>query len=221
MIFKKPTLFEKDFELITDLYPKLRYHRNDQQKCWIISGELDICDQTGNYWDTFHILIAVSARYPEGVPKVFEKSHIIPRSMEWHISEAGECCLDITHNLELASRRGMRLAAFMEKEVYPYFANQLYRLSKQKYAGEEYGHLFEGVIQYYREQLHITEPAIAASFIKAVLEKNIPGRNQSCLCGSGKKTKNCHLHAFDILTELEKTTILHDLLSFEKQLCGP
>ena len=125
MIFKKPTLFEKNFAAISGLYPKLNYTRNEQQKCWLISGELDICDTTGMYWDTFKIAIGVGQPYPAKIPDVFELSSIIPRTKEWHISEHGECCLDIPHNLRLAFQRGMRLAGFMSEKVYPLFCQSI------------------------------------------------------------------------------------------------
>jgi hypothetical protein len=218
MIFKKPTLFEKDFAAISCLYPKLSYTRNDPQKCWVISGELDICDTTGMYWDSFKIAIAVGQPYPAKVPDVFELSNIIPRTKEWHISAHGECCLDIPHNLRLSFQRGMRLAGFMSEKVYPYFANQLHRLAGHDYAGSEYGHHFDGVIQYYKDELNIVTPKQAISFIKAVLVKNVPGRNENCLCGSGRKMKKCHLTAANILNELGASVLNEDLTGFTQHL---
>lgn len=215
MVFKK-TLFEKDFAAISELYPKLRYSWNEKLKYWIISGELDICDATGLYWDTFNILIALESPYPVKIPYVFEKSEIIPRTESWHISEHGECCVDIPHNLKLAFQRGMRLPDFMKKKVYPYFANQLHRLTRGHYAGEEYNHRFEGVIQYYKDELNLTTPLLAMHFIKSTLYKCIPGRNGLCLCNSGKKTKNCHLSSIQTLKELGDKILRKDLLDFEQ-----
>jgi hypothetical protein len=216
MIFNKPTFFEKDFAAISDLYPKLRYTRDEKHKSWLISGELDICDATGLYWDTFNILIIVRHPYPVNVPDVFERSTIIPRTEAWHISEHGECCLDIPHNLKLAFKRGMRLAGFMHEKVYPYLANQLHRLSRQDYAGEEYDHRFEGVLQYYKEELNLPTPMLAKQFIKSILDKKTLDRNRACLCGSGQKTKKCHLAVLQTLTELGEKVLRQDLLNFEQ-----
>lgn len=214
MIFKKPTLFEKDFAAIRDLYPKLSYTRSEQHKCWLISGELDICDTLGVYWDTFKIAISVGQPYPLKVPDVIEISKIIPRNKEWHISEHGECCLDIPHNLKLAFQKGMRLPGFMHEKVYPYFANQLHRLAGHDYAGGEYGHHFDGVVQYYKEVLHITYPELAVVFIDAVLKNKTPGRNEQCICGSGKKSKKCHLAAINTLHELGNAVLNDDMAGF-------
>jgi hypothetical protein len=220
MIFKKPTLFEKDFAMISGLYPKLSYTRDERHNCWLISGELDICNTTGLYWDTFKIAIGIGQPYPTKVPDVFEISHIIPRTKEWHISEQGECCLDIPHNLKLAFQRGMRLPGFMYEKVYPYFANQLHRLSGHPYAGDEYGHHFAGVIQYYKDELAIASPELAVIIINAVLAKSTFGRNDNCLCGSGKKNKKCHLPAINTLSELGPTVLTEDLIGFTQLLAN-
>lgn len=37
----------------------------------------------------------------------------------------------------------------MVNKIYSYFANQLYKLQNHKYAGKEYLHNVEGVIQFY------------------------------------------------------------------------
>lgn len=216
MIFKKQTLFEKDFALISSLYPKLRFSWNEKSKQWHVSGELDICDSTGLYWGTFDILIILESPYPVEVPLVFEISHIIPRIESWHISELGECCVDIPHNLKLVFQRGMRLPCFMKEKVYPYFANQLHRLTHHSYAGQEYGHRFEGVIQYYKDELNLDNPTLAMTFIKIILEKKIPGRNSTCLCNGGKKTKNCHLSSIETLKDLGEDILRKDLLDFEQ-----
>jgi hypothetical protein len=219
MIFNKPSLFEKDFAAISNLYPKLRYSLNEKYKSWVISGQLDICDATGLYWDTFEVLIIVPNPYPVHVPDVFEITSIIPRTEAWHISEDGQCCLDIPHNLKLAFKRGMRLANFMHEKVYPYFANQLHRLSRQDYAGEEYDHRFEGIKQYYTETLNLSKKVDAKRFIKAILEKKIPGRNEMCLCGSKKKLKRCHLATFELLSELGTKPLEEDYKNFELLEC--
>lgn len=216
MIFNKKTLFEKDFAAICDLYPKLRYSRDEDNKRWLILGELDICDATGIYWDTFNILIIVQSPYLAKVPEVFELSDIIPRTDDWHISKSGECCLDIPHNLKLAFQRGMRLGDFISEKVYPYFANQLHRLSHSDYAGEEYDHRFEGVIQYYNEELQLSNSILAIRFIKSILEKHVPGRNDQCICGSGIKTKKCHLASIQTLIELGDKVLHQDLMNFEQ-----
>jgi len=89
--------FERDFIEVANSFPKLEASWNAKLKMWLITGELDICDIKGVYWNTFNIVIAVPQNYPYCVPIVIEKSILIPRDIDWHISEEGICCLDVSH----------------------------------------------------------------------------------------------------------------------------
>lgn len=206
--------FEKDFAGIQDFYPKLNSRRSDEPKGWIVSGELDICDQDGTYWDTFDIGIFIPAGYPYAVPTTMERSQLIPREIDWHISPKGVCCLDIDHNLLLAARKGLLLSDYLKNKVYPYFANQLHKRHKGTYAGEEYAHHFEGVIQFYREKLLLASTEQALSFINLVIGHHKPGRNARCPCGSGKKLKHCHQETLDILKDIGPAALKDDLAGF-------
>jgi hypothetical protein len=208
--------FEKDFKRITNTYPKLGYTWNDQAAGWIISGELDICDQAGLYWDTFNIGILIPSTYPYAVPVTVERNQVIPREMDWHISPEGLCCVDIPHSLLLASRKGIRLAAYMEDKVYPFFANFLHKLHKGCYAGEEYEHHFDGVLQFYRGELSIESPETAIILLKLVINQRDISPNKPCPCGSGKKLKFCHGQALPLLKSLGTKVLKEDLAEFIK-----
>ena len=145
--------FERDFEIAKARFPKLRYSRSKKLDSWVIAGELDICDTKGIYWDTFDLFIIVPRAYPYCVPLLLENSEIIPRDIDWHINSKGFCCYDVDHNLTIMSKTGIDLLDFIANKIYSYFANQLYKLNKNKYAGAEYAHHLEGVIQYYIEEI--------------------------------------------------------------------
>lgn len=206
--------FEKDFIKISENYPKLSYARNDQPKGWIISGELDICDESGIYWDTFNIGIFVPLAYPYAVPVTAERSKIIPREIDWHISPEGLCCLDIPHNLTVAARRGLHLGEYLEDKIYPFFANQLHKIHKGVYAGEEYEHHFAGIVQFYAQTLQIKSNDMAIRFLELIVGKHAIGRNDPCPCGSNKKVKHCHLETINILRDLGTNDIMDDLKNF-------
>lgn len=208
---KRKSPFERDFIIAKERFPKLSYGWNAKIKTWVITGELDICDIEGMYWDTFHITMLVPSGYPYCVPIVAEKSTIIPRDIDWHISPEGVCCLDISHNLKAMSKVGINLTSFISDKVYTYFANQLYRLTENKYAGKEYAHLLDGVIQYYVETHNLKDKQAIVSMLQQITSKSNIGRNSQCPCGSGKKTKHCHQGSINTLKTLGSERLLSDL----------
>ncbi|MEL1248384.1 SEC-C domain-containing protein [Flavobacterium helocola] len=210
-LIKKISQFERDFIKVNESFPLLNYSWNNKSKSWVIKGDLDICDVKGVYWNTFNIAIVVPEGYPFCVPMVFEISQILPRDKDWHISDEGICCIDIEHNLIVMSRKGIQMNDFIEKKIYPYFANQLYKLEKHKYAGEEYGHETEGIIQYYNENLKIQSLDSIIVFIEIIIKNNDLTRNRLCPCNSGKKIKKCHETSIELIKTLGKVKILDDL----------
>ncbi|HLN94397.1 MAG TPA: hypothetical protein VK183_02085, partial [Flavobacterium sp.] len=164
----KSCVFEKDFAFAKDLFPKLTYDWNAENRTWVVTGELDICDIKGNYWNSFDIAILVGESYPYCVPVVFEKSEVIPRNIDWHISEKGQCCVDADNKLIAMSRSGINFTDFLKNKVYPFFANQIYKLDTGEYAGEEYRHYADGVLQYYIEELKIPSNNSVIMILEAV-----------------------------------------------------
>lgn len=210
-LIKKISQFERDFIKVKESFPLLNYSWNNKSKSWLIKGDLDICDVKGVYWNTFNIAIVVPEGYPFCVPIVIEISQILPRDKDWHISDEGICCIDIEHNLIVMSKKGIQMKDFIEKKLYPYFANQLYKLEKHKYAGEEYRHETEGIIQYYNENLKIQSLDSIIDFIEIIIKNNDLTRNRLCPCNSGKKIKKCHETSIELIKTLGKVKILDDL----------
>ncbi len=210
-------LFEKHFAEVEYRFPKLSYRYNKKYNRWHVDGELDICDNVGDYWGTFKIAIFVPQNYPYCIPIVKEVSEIIPRDVDWHINTEGICCIDITHRLIAMSVKGISIVNFITEKVYPFFANQLYRIQVNNYAGKEYAHAFNGVKQFYREELLLNERA-AIIVLNALIESKRLKRNAPCLCGSGIKMKNCHLFALELLKTVGTKQLHEDLAAFIKGL---
>lgn len=211
------SLFERDFLAVEDRFPKLNYFWNIKYKTWVITGELDICDTRGVYWNTFNIVIGVPQSYPYCVPILIEKSKLIPRDINWHISPEGICCLDVTHNLIAMSKMGINICSFITEKIYTYFANQLYKLTENKYAGKEYAHHLDGVIQYYIEEHNLQDKNAIVSLLKRIITKSSIGRNDSCPCGSGKKIKNCHQNSIDTMKMFGNSRLLADLQNIQEK----
>jgi len=217
-MMKDKSLFERDFVTVEERFPKLKYSWSTKYKTWVITGELDICDTEGVYWNTFNIVIGVPQSYPYCVPILVEKSEIIIRDIDWHISPEGICCIDVSHNLIAMSKLGINICSFISDKVYPYFANQLYKLAEDKYAGKEYAHHLEGIIQYYLEEHNLPDKSAVVSLLQRITTKSFIGRNNSCPCGSGKKIKRCHKNSIETIKSLGDTRLLLDLKNIENTL---
>jgi hypothetical protein len=215
---KKNNPFERDFLEVRDYFPKLDYGRNRKSKIWIISGEIDICDVKGNYLNTFDIKIIVPDSYPYCVPVVLEKSEIIPRDIDWHISKNGICCLDSDNNLLVMSRFGINIKEFIAQKIYTFFANQLYKLQEHKYAGDEYLHHVDGIIQYYIEDLKIPTVEYVIVFLEQILNKKDLTRNKLCPCGTNKKIKNCHEKTIETIKTIGREKMTSDLKEIKNTL---
>jgi hypothetical protein len=177
----------------------------------MIAGELDICDTKGIYCDTFDLFIVFPPAYPYCVPLIIENSEIIPRDIDLHINSKGFCCYDVDHNLTGMSKTGINLSEFIANKIYSYFANQLYKLNENKYAGAEYARHVNGVIQFYIEGLYLTKGGIVIKFLEAVLSNNGISRNDPCIFGSRIKVKSCHHKGIDSIKSLGKDKIANDL----------
>lgn len=208
---KTKSPFERDFSAVEERFPKLKYGWNKKTKSWVIRGELDICDVEGVYWNTFDIILVVPHGYPYCIPVLIENSKIIPREEDWHISKEGICCYDIEHNLIVMSQKGIMLSSFIEEKIYSYLANQLYKLEGMKYAGDEYAHRLDGVIQYYKETHHLRDASHIVAFLDALQLFPKIGRNEPCPCGSNLKVKNCHGASISTIKSLGQTKVMSDL----------
>ncbi|WP_422351508.1 hypothetical protein [Flagellimonas sp.] len=201
-----------------EIYPSFSYYKRDGKKYSKLSGDIDICDTTGIYLDSFNIEIWLNKeRYPYSTPLVKEHSTKIQRHEDWHIDEDGYVCLDIEHELEYKAKKGIQLVGFYQDHIYPFFANTLYKMSFGKYANGEYGHFFEGVVQFYKEKLQLADGPIIITILNAILDNTVPGRNaRPCICGEDKKFKRCHLQSVEFLQSLSRERLLKDLAGFEE-----
>ncbi len=216
---KNTNLFEKDFKSLNEFFPKLSHKNiNQANNAWLITGEIDICDSVGDYWDTFSIIIIVPFQYPFCIPIVLETSEKIKRIEDHHIDEHGICCLDITHKMLLLKARGINLLTFTREKIYPFFVNQVYFEKKGKFANGEYKHHFEGIKQYYAEDLKINSVEECVMILKHLLNDTPLTRNDFCFCKRKLKYKKCHHELVEILKSIDESQLQIDLIEFEKEL---
>ncbi|WP_461788675.1 SEC-C metal-binding domain-containing protein [Pedobacter sp.] len=203
-----------DVARMSDLFPKLILVSGEGSPLRF-SGEIDICDSAGVYWDTFKVNVKAPVNYPHGVPVVQETGSRIERIADRHISPDGFCCVAIDHVLLHHAARGLTVTEFVQRYVYPYLANHLYFEKEGYYADQEYLHAFQGVEQFYRETLNAPNAATAIKLLEGILLRKLPSRNSQCFCGSFKKFKYCHKLAADYLSRINHNRLIEDLNSFK------
>lgn len=208
-------VFITDVRELQSKFPKLSYKIDAKTGSASILGEIDIFDSVGTYWESFDILIRVGKNYPYEIPQVFERSTRIERNEKRHISKDGQCCIDLDHKFLIQVQGGIRLTEFLTKKVYPYFANQLFYNEKGYYANGEWDHNFNGVREFYKKDLDISDNKLAIKLIELILSNKIPNRNEPCICGRGK-FKNCHLRALEQLKLVGNKRLNEDLIEFKK-----
>ena len=99
------------------------------KKYVVLEGKIDVIDDANDYWGSFEVQIIINREeYPHTIPTVIEKSNVIDRTDDLHISKEGMCCLDIPHVLDRMKRRGIRFTNFYTEVIYPFFANYYYCL---------------------------------------------------------------------------------------------
>ncbi|WP_349351699.1 hypothetical protein [Flagellimonas sp. MMG031] len=165
-----------------------------------LEGKISVLDRNDKLWGQFEILILVNEKnYPYTIPIVIEKTEIIERDWDFHISKKGECCLDIPHKLLKMKKRGIVLVEFYREVIYPFFANYHYKVATDKYANGEYEHHFKGIAQFYQEEYGLNN----YGDIIALLETTVSGikhqPNKQCpLCGGSKYKKCCRKKVYSL-----------------------
>lgn len=209
------TGLEFDLSEALNAFPKLNPQLFTSEDL-ILEGDLDVIDTENNYCDTYLIKVIIPVKdYPNCIPLVFEISSKIKRDIDYHISADGQCCLDIPHRLIPMKQKGINLLDFINKVVYPYFANHYYKINTKKYANGEWGHRVLGSIQYYKEWHNIIGSKMIYSVLGLILKED-PKLfkpkfiNKKCFCGSGKKYKVCHSQSIHHIKSLGDELILDD-----------
>jgi len=175
-----------------------------------VEGYLDILDKDLELRGEFNVRIDIPINYPHGFPTMRELSRIIPREIDRHIYEDGNCCLTILQKQILEARSGISISDFIEKYSIPYLANQIYFEEYGDWANGEYSHDNTGIAQFYLEEIQTAEYSEVLKVLAIVLNHNNVGRNQPCYCGSEKKFKKCHLDLIASLSLIGRRQLEED-----------
>jgi hypothetical protein len=206
--------YNKEFESIRELYPDLKAVFNG--KLWQLKGYLDIIDEFGKKWDRYRVKIVYPYNFPNATPVLFETEGRIPHEADFHINSDGSCCLTVPAMEIVILKRGINTLDFIRELVIPFLANQTYKRKLGDYAGKEFGHGSKGIYQFYKDVFKIDDTGHLISAIGRVLNNSLPGRNDSCFCGSSLKFKRCHQSAIEYLKPVPKDIILKDFRTLEE-----
>lgn len=191
----------KDLKSFLDTYYKFELINSKNPNTVTLIGVIDIADENDGHWESYKIKIVFNENdYPNVVPSVIELSNHINRNWDFHISEKGECCLDIPHMLIKQKRRGIELTNFYKDVIYPFFANHQFMLKEGNYANGEYQHFNDGIAQFYSEEFKFTEPQIIIKHLELALGITKADANKECpICGKPKYKKCCRPKVYKLL----------------------
>jgi hypothetical protein len=179
-----------EIDIVKQRYPKLK-DTIESEAFVLLSGQLDVIDENNTLWETYDVSIAIPKSYPDGLPALFETGNKIPKEVDRHINSDGSCCLAPRAKAYKILADEVNLLAWLDKLAIPFLANQFLWDKTHKFAGKEFSHYSQGIVEYYKElwgQLTVKE---IVDRLKIIVGREI-GRNEKCYCGSGKKFKYCH-----------------------------
>ena len=193
---------------IQEFFPKLSLiDPNDS----IISGEIDIVDSFGKYFDTYKIEIRSSSSFPSSFPYVYETGGMIPKNVDWHVYETtGMCCLKVAVEEILECEKDLTLVGFIENQVLPYLFNQTFRRIHGYFLNER-RHGIPGIIDFYSDIFKTSDIDNLIYLFNFVIQAQEPNRVATCFCGSHFKYRHCHKAAFRKLKSVETKQLVNDL----------
>ena len=196
-------LFEKEAKYIEELYPKLKYFKEDYTLQYIY-GSIELVDDNKNIIDEYFIKIIPTENYPKRFPLVYETNNRLPKNMDWHVHSDGRCCIKaVSEEIHICNNQQITLSSFIEDEVVPYFYGQKFR-ELNGYFLKERSHGQAGNIEFLSELFQTTNILTMYKFITALIKKREPDRVSICFCQSGKKYRKCHRKIFRSLSYLSE-----------------
>ncbi|MFH6983372.1 SEC-C metal-binding domain-containing protein [Marinoscillum luteum] len=206
---KKLKALELDVEAVVRTHPELEplMYKNIPVG---LEGIIDIFDLDDVKRGSFQIQVDFSARYPNGFPSLRELSKLIPREIDRHIYDNGNCCVTVLQKQIIESKRGITIERYFKDYVVPFLANQIHFEEYGKWANEEYKHGYAGQVQFYQETTKSTDLSIILKAIKIIIDSTKFSRNEKCFCNSEIKYKKCHEQSISDLRVIGKEQLKSD-----------
>jgi hypothetical protein len=147
----------------------------------------------GKVLDRFQLEIVFASDHPRSLPAVFEVGGRIPRTIDSHVFGAGgRACLGVEEDLLLTFGSEPSFTAFLSGPVHNYYLGQsLVALGKPWPFGER-SHGIDGLVETYGGWFGTQDEATVVRYLE-YLGRGIIKGHWDCVCGSGKKLRQCHV----------------------------
>lgn len=200
--------FQKFKEAINNKYKTLHILIEDDTV--YIRGTLFLDSADGRELDHYSIEIQIPHNFPKGLPIVREIGGRLPKITDRHFNPVDEtACLFLPDERYKYYPEGSTIVDFIEGPVRSFLYWQSdYDLNKGKSSFGERGHADKGIIEFYAEEIGISDKAVIIKLLDYLTKKKVKG-HWNCYCGSGKQLRYCH---FDKLKDLRKKILRDDAL---------
>jgi hypothetical protein len=195
---KNEHFYSMEAQTVRDHFPKLIFYTLGKD-ILVLKGDIEI-KVGADVLDIYKIEIIFPKSYPRDIPILIEVGERIPRIADRHVNDkTGICCIGPRFEQRHKWLKDPRIHTYITDFVIPFLANQSYYERMGVWKNGQYDHGAKGILTYYSEAFGISERKLLEILLQSLSENQRHGRNDSCLCGSGKKAKKCHLDLFDKL----------------------
>ena len=134
-----------------------------------------------------HIKLTVQKNFPNSIPKFYVFDY--PEHME-HIYQDGNVCLATTGEMIYFLHENPSLLAFLNKFINSFIYTLDWFDKYKTYPFGDRKHGYRGLLDYYLSDLHLTNNQYKE--IVLIIYNNKYRGHMMCICGSGKRLRNCH-----------------------------
>lgn len=152
--------------------------------------------------DEFEIVLGASPDYPAKEPLLYETGGRIPRDIDWHMYNSGRCCTCVWEEW-LETTEDTSFGAFLNGPVRDFFISQAHFEHHKEWPFGERKHGFEGLVESVSRILGFRVTRADAVQHLNTLVGGKPKGHWRCVCGSGRRIRDCNpAHISDLRDRL-------------------
>ncbi len=203
---------EHDRNLVSAEYPGLNYQVDDGLEAVFLQGPVTFVGRSGIPTDV-EVKVEFPSSYPQHEPRAYDPVERFPHIADRHFFTDGQCCLWLPPETIWNLRDADCLLLFLD-QVAIFFHKQLIcdASGRNVFPGSQRSHGDAGYIEYIQEMLRANDDILSLLVPLLINGGEYIGRNDLCLCGSGRKYKHCHLHSIRDLMYSMDTVFLRNVL---------
>jgi hypothetical protein len=191
-------LFREVQRVAAACQPELAVRREDDVV--IVEGKFVVWDDQGPL-DSYSVSIGFFSDFPESSPRVYETEGRIPRDLDRHMfSSNGACCFCVWEGW-LAEMQEPTVEAFFRGPLHDFFFSQTCFDTNGEWPFGERSHGVAGVVEAFSEILGV-EPdrQLVVAYLRLMCRQHLGG-HAICPCGSGRRLRDCHRGAVEVLRD--------------------